>query len=82
MPFEALGRGQLLFRESKGPKEVSNPHYLFFAQVAISVRSKGDGFTFDRHGPIAAVGLMNFTESCQQRAHVVPLNVVIQRVTK
>jgi hypothetical protein len=63
MPIEELGRGQLLFGESKGPKEVSNPHHLFFGQVAISVRAKGDGFTLNRHGPIASVRLVNFTET-------------------
>ena len=36
----------------------------------------------NRHGPIASVRLVHLTEASEQRAHVVPLNVVIQRVTK
>ena len=79
---KALGRGQLLFRQSEGPKEVTNSYHLVFRQVAISIRAKGDGFAFDRDGPIATVRLVNYTKTCQQRAHVVPLNVVIQWVTK
>jgi hypothetical protein len=54
---------------------------LILAQVTRATRSKGDNLAVHGDGPVAIVCFMHLTKTFKQHTDVVPLDVVIQRVS-
>ncbi|HEV7958751.1 MAG TPA: hypothetical protein VGP11_04730, partial [Acidimicrobiales bacterium] len=75
-------RGQRLLRQTEGSKKVSNPHHLIFGEFACAGGPERHCLTFDRYRPIPSVRLVHLAKASEQRTHVMPLNIVVQRVTK
>lgn len=79
---QGLGGVTCLGGEPERGQEVANSHYLIFTQVAIACRAERNGFAIDADRPITAMRFVDITKSFEKRTHVMPLNVVIQRVSK
>jgi hypothetical protein len=63
-------------------KKASNLDDLIFAQITGAARAKRKYFAVQGDGPIAIVCFVHITETLKQHAHVVPLDVVIKRVSE
>lgn len=77
-----LSRVHLFGGDAALAQKMTNFHDLFFGQFPRLGRSERVGFSADAHRPVATVSLVNLTESLQQTAHVVPVNVVIDGMAK
>src|ERR1019366_1906143 len=68
--------------QAKGGEEMANLDDLVLGQVASSHRAERDGLTIHSHGPVTTVRLVNFSEATEERTHIYPLDVVVERVSE
>ena len=81
-PPKILCGAQPLGSVTDRSQKVTNLYHLIFREIAGARGTERDRIAINGHRPISTMRFVNFTESSEQRTHVVPLNVVIQRVTK
>jgi hypothetical protein len=63
-------------------QEATDLDHLVLTEVANATRSKGDNLTVHGDGPIAIVGFVYIAKALKQHTDVVPLDVVIEWVSK
>lgn len=77
-----LGSVQRFGRQSYASKKMSDLDDLIFREIATSRRTKRDRLAVQSDCPITAVRFMYFATATQQRTDIVPLNIVIQRMSE